>query len=139
MIITISGEPKGKGRPRFTRSGRAYTPAETRNYEKHIRTSYLNQTNEQMYAEEPLNVVITAFYGLPKSLPKYKVQMAINGEITPTKKPDIDNIAKAVLDGLNGLAYADDKQIVSLHVYKRYVTNEAQEPRVVVEIKEDKR
>ena len=39
------------------------------------------------------------------------------------KKPDADNIAKSVLDALNGFAYNDDNQIVCLTVQKLYDTN----------------
>ena len=42
------------------------------------------------------------------------------GEIKHIKKPDLDNMAKAVLDALNGLAYIDDSQIYSLTLYKTY-------------------
>jgi len=44
----------------------------------------------------------------------------LNGCIYPTKKPDADNIAKIVLDALNGVAYTDDTQVVNLSVQKRY-------------------
>lgn len=44
----------------------------------------------------------------------------MNGCIYPTKKPDADNIAKIVLDALNGVAYTDDTQVVNLSVQKRY-------------------
>lgn len=52
----------------------------------------------------------------------------------PTKKPDIDNIAKSILDALNKLAYRDDTQVVTLHMEKHYAEN----PRVEVEIEEIK-
>ena len=55
----------------------------------------------------------------------------IAGQRTPTKKPDADNIAKVVCDALNGVAYKDDTQIVSLHIKKSYT---ADEPRVEVMI-----
>ena len=44
----------------------------------------------------------------------------LSGIIKPTKKPDIDNIAKIICDGLNGVAYKDDSQIIYLAVIKRY-------------------
>ena len=43
-----------------------------------------------------------------------------NGDLMPAKKPDIDNIAKAVLDALNSVAYRDDTQIVELQIRKQY-------------------
>ena len=45
-------------------------------------------------------------------------------EIRPTTKPDADNIAKAVLDSLNAVAYPDDKQICDLHITKYYAEQE---------------
>ena len=41
-------------------------------------------------------------------------------KIRPTKKPDIDNIIKAVLDALNGVAYKDDTQVVQVMATKKY-------------------
>ena len=43
--------------------------------------------------------------------------------IRPTVKPDCDNLAKSILDSLNGLAYHDDKQVVELVVKKYYAEN----------------
>ena len=54
------------------------------------------------------------------------------GLISPTKKPDLDNIAKAILDSLNGIAYKDDSQIVSLLISKKY----SDRPRVEIALKE---
>ena len=47
----------------------------------------------------------------------------INGDILPTKKPDADNILKIIADALNGIAYADDKQVVTAEVQKLYAEN----------------
>lgn len=54
--------------------------------------------------------------------------------IRPTKKPDLDNVIKIILDGLNGLAYGDDKQVVELKALKCY----AKEPFVLIQIEEMK-
>jgi len=56
----------------------------------------------------------------------------LEDEIYPTIKPDTDNIAKIILDSLNGIAYKDDKQVIRLSVEKRY----AEEPSVSVWISE---
>ena len=53
------------------------------------------------------------------------------GEIRPATKPDLDNVIKAVLDGCNGVAYLDDKQIVELNATARYA--ETPGVRVVIE------
>ncbi len=52
----------------------------------------------------------------------------LGGKILPAKKPDIDNVVKAVLDALNGVAYRDDTQVIELHVRKSY----SEKPRVEV-------
>ena len=57
---------------------------------------------------------------MPKSDSKKVQSLKLSGRIRPTQKPDADNIAKSVLDALNGLAYADDKQVVTLEVDKHY-------------------
>ena len=66
---------------------------------------------------------------MPESWPKSKKAKALAGIITPTVKPDADNLAKSVCDSLNGVAWADDKQVIKLHVIKAYGV-----PRVEVEI-----
>ena len=114
ITFFVDGAPKGKGRPRFSR-GRAYTPRETVEYEKHIASSY----NGDMLSE-PLFVDIAAYFSIPKSYTNKQKKAIKNGDLTPTKKPDTDNIAKVVLDALNGVAYVDDKQVIDLRVVKKY-------------------
>ncbi|RGS43528.1 RusA family crossover junction endodeoxyribonuclease [Coprococcus eutactus] len=57
-----------------------------------------------------------------------KREAMLQGKIRPLKKCDADNIAKIICDGLNGIAYPDDKQITSLSVEKWYSDN----PKVIV-------
>lgn len=118
----IPGEPKGKARPRVnTTTRRAYTPEDTKQYERTVQYSYLNAYPAgQRFHIGPCNVTITACFPVPVSWPRWKKYKALSGEIAPEKKPDADNIAKAVLDALNGIAYKDDSQVVKLTVDKRY-------------------
>jgi Holliday junction resolvase RusA-like endonuclease len=44
----------------------------------------------------------------------------LSGETKHTKKPDLDNVAKAIIDGMNGIIFKDDSQIINLHVTKVY-------------------
>jgi len=132
--FVILGEPRGKGRPRFTRDGHTYTDSETRAYEKKVRQAFLAAypLREPFPKGEPVRAVMTAYYAIPKSESKIKRELMATGYIRPTKKPDTDNIAKIVLDSLNGLAYHDDAQVVTCEVRKYYGI----EPRVEVEVKE---
>lgn len=127
MVFVIKGEPKGKGRPRFTKTGRVYTPSETSRYEELVRLSYLNMAKGYKFTS-PVRVTIKAFCKPPKGKSKKVVEDMLNGRILPTKKPDADNVAKIILDGLNKVAWDDDTQVVDMMVTKRY----SEEPMVAV-------
>lgn len=132
MEFTIYGEPQGKGRPRFsTRGGavRSYTPEKTVAYEEEVREAFLAVGETGYFDKEPLVVDIKAYFQIPKSTPKKRIPEVLKG--FPMKKPDIDNIAKIILDGLNGWAYEDDSQVITLLVTKSWVE---EDPRVEVTI-----
>lgn len=124
MEFIIEGKPQGKARPRFSRkSGTVYTPSKTKQYEKAIRTALLNRLYEELEDYDPagyISIKVDAYFPVPKSWNKAKKASALAGDIYPTSKPDIDNIQKAVLDALNGVAYEDDKQVVRIVATKRY-------------------
>ena len=63
---------------------------------------------------------VRAFYGIPKSATKKKRADIAAGLVRPTKKPDFDNVFKILCDALNGVAYADDAQIVQASIHKCY-------------------
>lgn len=132
--FTVVGEPRGKGRPRFTKKGHAYTDQNTKDYEKRVAHEYLKYCESYQFPEESaLNVSVNAFYKIPKSVSKTKRAAMLNGELVPMKKPDIDNVIKIVLDGLQGIAFKDDKVIANVYGRKLYSTI----PRVEVKIWED--
>ena len=123
MKFTIPGEPCGKARPRVVRNGnfsRAYTPEKTVNYETLVKLEYQRQCGDAYISEGGIHMSITARFAIPKSASKRKAQAMLDGVIRPTKKPDCDNIIKIVCDALNGIAYKDDAQIVSVSIEKRY-------------------
>lgn len=128
LNFTVPGEPKGKGRPRVTRSGHAFTPKDTVMYENLVRTSFTQKYPEHIpVPDREIRATIKAFYGMPKASKK-KTEDMVTGKIRPKKKPDLDNIAKSILDSLNGIAFRDDSLVVDLSVSKHY----ADQPRVVV-------
>lgn len=117
ITFTIPGQPQGKARARTTKFG-SYTPEKTVLYENLIKINYQQVT--ETYFEGPLRIAINAYYEPPKSISKKQRAAMLEGTIKPTKKPDIDNIAKVVLDALNGIAYKDDTQVIELTVNKNY-------------------
>lgn len=120
----VESKPQGKARARTFYDKRAdkmrsVTPEKTKSYEDLIRWSY-KAAGGQYMGEKLIKVEIQAFYPIPKSFSKKKRNDAIFERIRPTTKPDCDNIIKVVLDALNGVAYYDDKQVVSVSCEKYY-------------------
>lgn len=138
--FTVLGEPKGKGRPRFVpQTGRAITPKDTVQYENLVKLEYQTQcrdpdTNELIRFPDGamLDLRIIAYYGIQASKSKKAKEQMKSGLIRPTKKPDMDNVVKAIADSLNNIAYHDDTQIVDCQIRKFY----SEQPRVEVSITE---
>jgi len=122
VTFTVQGKPQGKGRPRIA-NGHCYTPQKTRDYENLIAQEYKRQV-KAYFANVPLMVQVTAIMPIPKATNKADKAEMLADNILPMGKPDIDNICKAVLDGLNGVAYADDTQVVTLSAKKVYEQGE---------------
>ena len=120
MIFFVEGQPQGKARPRFTRAGHPFTPKKTVAYEEQIRDCFLEANGKKLPADCYVAVSIRAVFEIPKSYSKKRKENCANGIERPAKKPDADNIIKAVLDALNGVAYEDDKQVVSVRCTKWY-------------------
>ncbi len=125
ISFTVHGDPVGKGRPRITTRGgfvRSYTPDKTRDYECLVADiAHREMMNHGlMPTYDSVRVEIDAHFAIPKSYSKKKHEQAICDEIKPMVKPDIDNIAKAILDAMNKTIYIDDKQVVELDVRKFY-------------------
>lgn len=131
--FTVLGAPQGKERPRVAKLRDrtiVYTPKKTKDYEREIATAYLTQCRGVFSGA--VSVTICAYFQIPKSTSRKRVLEMLEDEIKPTKKPDADNIAKAVCDALNGIAYKDDSCVVQLNVEKFY----AKEPYIRVYISE---
>lgn len=123
ITISLLGAPQGKGRARaFLRGGHIghYTPEKTRSYEGMIRTAAMEAIGETGALDEPVKFSLRAVFPIPASWSARKRQQAITGDILPGKKPDLDNIAKAWNDALNGVAYRDDSLICRMTLDKRY-------------------
>ena len=129
MRFEVVGEVIGKGRPRFTRSGRTYTPKKTLNYERAIKRAYLNKYT--YLSKKSIRIKICAYLEVAKSHSKVKKQKMLDNELQCTKKPDIDNIVKVVLDALNKVAYQDDTQVVELVAIKRW--GDVSKLRIIIE------
>jgi Holliday junction resolvase RusA-like endonuclease len=133
VTIRLAGEPNGKGRPRIsTRNGmvRAYTPEKTRNYSAALRMAAETAMGDRPLFDGPVVVTVSASFSIPASFGKKKRLDALGDFIFPTKKPDIDNIAKH-FDALNGVVWTDDKNVVEATILKRY----AQAPQLEIQVR----
>jgi len=129
ITFTVPGQPFGKQRPRV--AGRiAYTPRETKAHEQQVIGAYFAQTDKRKFLRPEIR--IKAYYGVPVSASKKRKAAMLAGAIRPQVKPDLDNVAKLVMDALDEIAYEDDKDVVFLSVEKFY----SDDPRLEVEIRE---
>lgn len=131
----VPGEPKGKARPRiFTNKAgdsQAITPQDTLSYENLVKWIF-NNTQESKKLQGEIEAKIVAMYPIPKAMTKKNRQLIDEGKLHPTKKPDLDNVAKIILDSLNKIAFDDDSQVTRLIVEKHF----SDEPRVEVTLRE---
>lgn len=133
--FVVPGKPFGKQRPRVACRGKfskAYTPEKTKTYENLVKLFYAQESKGEMFPEDAeLEIKIVAYYEIPKSVSKVKREKMLSGRIRPTKRPDLDNVAKAIYDSLNKVAYHDDAAIVEARISKYY----SDSPRAEVTIK----
>lgn len=123
----------GKGRPRLNSyTGVVYTPTRTKDYEELVKQSFLINNPGAKMLDERVRIEIIAYFCVPNSATKKQRKEMLDGKISPTKKPDIDNIVKIILDSLNGFVILDDTQVTSLVVEKIYGLEE----KVYVKIQE---
>ena len=114
ITITIPGKPFGKQRPRATRMGRMYTPAETVAFESIVRQIAVEHFPEPLVG--PVKVTVIATFVPAESWSAKK--RAAHLHRPHIQKPDCDNCAKAILDGLNRIAFADDAQVAEISARK---------------------
>lgn len=126
FAFTVPGKPQGKARARTFYDGRSkkmnsITPEKTVLYENLVKTCFQQKYGQERFSDDAYVAAnILAFFEPPKNISKKKRAEMLEGKIWPAKKPDSDNIAKVVLDALNGIAYHDDTQIIKLVVTKAY-------------------
>lgn len=121
----VPGKIVGKGRPRLnTYTGIVYTPTKTKDYELLLEQYFLLKYPKFKMLEDRVKVSILAYFAIPKSTKKADAKEMLENSISPTKKPDIDNVVKIVLDSMNKFAFKDDTQITKLEIEKRYGVDE---------------
>lgn len=138
LAFIVPGKPVGKGRPRFVKaSGRSYTPPATVAYEQAVAIAGRFARQDAKFTEPlsgPLVLWVTAVFPRPKRLMRKKDPAERMPHIS---SPDLDNIVKAIGDGLiKGGVIADDRLICSVHAIKLYTAKEHDEPHCHITIGE---
>ena len=113
-VFVIPGRAVPKARARLDRrSGRFYTPDTTSDF-------------ETVVAWEAKRAGVRLIpKGVPISLSIFEYRVRRSQKTAfPLSRPDVDNAGKAIMDALNGIAYADDSQVVIFHVEKQWGTHE---------------
>ena len=124
--FSVPGRPKGKARPRHDNKGHVYTPKETVEYEGLVAAKFwqaINKAGITMNDELKLAYIeleIDAVFPVAVTDSKATQMKKLSQELKPKIKPDVDNIAKIIMDGLNQFAYRDDEQVVRVSVTKEY-------------------
>lgn len=123
LVFCVYGNPVPKGRPRFAKRGnfvQTYTPEKTKNYESEVAM----MAKAAMGASEALEGALEAFiyvtYAVPASYSKKRSEACLSGLEKHTKKPDLDNVVKSVVDGMDKIVFLNDSQITSIHATKVY-------------------
>lgn len=157
VIIVVEGDPRGKGRPRFSTHGgfvKVYTDAATAEYEELIQIEVLRHIGKQDLIERtrqikrasfiqaykdfggqpiftgPVRVEMEIYHPIRASWTKAKKATALAGHIAPTLKPDPDNVAKIWFDAFNDCMWKDDTQVIRMSVERSF----AEDPCVLVRV-----
>ena len=123
IAFIVPGEPQGKGRPRVGKIGahaRLFTPAKTVAYEGLVAHAAQQAMAGAQPLEDACRIEVDVICTVPASWSQKKQRQALEGSIRPTKKPDADNVLKAICDGMNGVVWRDDVQAVDVLLRKRY-------------------
>lgn len=132
MKLVFEIEPVEQARPRATKMGRGirlYDPKKVSVYKKQLAMMCQLQYKKEPITG-PLKVELSFFRHVQSSISKKERKLRLSGSHRPVVKPDTDNYIKSTLDGLNGLLWEDDNQIVDLIAHKYYSDN----PRVEIEV-----
>ena len=124
MEFYVEGKIVPKQSFRYSYRG-GYISNKVKQYADKVKNSFESEyPNWRVDNKNAFKMEIDIFVKIPQGKNKTFKMRCLAGEIRPLKRPDIDNCAKNILDALNGILYADDKQIVELTIRKHYAESD---------------
>jgi Holliday junction resolvase RusA-like endonuclease len=133
ISFTVPGEPVAKGRAKVTTINgfaRMYTPTKTVSYESTVALFASQAMAGRKPLDGPVSLSVHAVFAIPASWTKKRLQAHLVSPEYVVKRPDGDNLLKAVSDALNGICFKDDAQVADGRVIKVY----GDQPRVDVTV-----
>ena len=135
MKITIPGDPVAQGRPRFYRMGehvQTVDPPKSRNWKATAQHHMRLQCAKPIPAKVPVELSIEVVFRCPVS--DYRKRKPREWRWR-TKRPDLDNVIKAIKDAGNGVLWLDDNQIVEIHASK-IIAAQGEPPMILLDVVE---
>lgn len=141
MKLVLNIEPKPQSRPRFSRWG-TYDDPKMKIWRKKV-TNYIVENYDDIYFDDAVSVAVTFYMTAPQSISKEPTKRSkqktkdrfrnfIYEKIWHTKKPDLDNLIKAIFDSITDseVIWTDDNIVCHLEAKKIYSPN----PRIEIQI-----
>lgn len=119
LTFFVPGEPRGKARP-INYGTNVVKDEKTAAYENRIALAAHAALGDQKMLEGGVAVRIVAYFQPPTSTRPGPREKMLSGDMQFIKRPDIDNLAKAVLDGCQGIVFANDRNVAELIAMKMY-------------------
>ena len=133
--FSIPGEPIAKGRAKVTTiagHARMYTPKKTVNYESKVALFAHQFMRGYPPFECAISLSFRAVFQIPSSWSKKRRAANLEKPELVVKRPDLDNLIKALCDGMNGIVFKDDCQVAHLGECSKVY---GESPRVDVSVK----
>jgi Holliday junction resolvase RusA-like endonuclease len=113
--VFVPGIPKAQPRPRVTRKGHAYNPDTAKEWKQAVQAAFLPLRKGTI--DEPATLEVWFYMPKPQSMKK------TDDRVPHIKKPDTDNLLKAVMDALSDIrVWRDDSVVFSTNASKWYAT-----------------
>ena len=121
LYMFLNVTPTTKERPRFAKNGHAFTPIKTKKAEYDIKVLVKAEMKRAglSITKDPVSIFIRFHYEVPKKMTKEEKELLAAGTLFRCRSPDVDNMAKLLMDALNGVLYVDDCQVIKLVAEKK--------------------